>query len=421
MTIWIIEPRDPLIVRDGRPFGPNPGARASTLPFPLPSTIVGGLRHKAGLDQEGTFDRAAVNFVLSLSLRGPLLAELGNEGALVQLLFPAPADALALAPETENLPEPYIRVQRLFPQRLAGAPLSNQPEGMAFIAPAERVPNKVSSKAPRFWSEAVFMNWLSDPRDDELRTISGLGLGVLKNDARTHVSVRPETQTARDGALFQTRGLEFTWRDSEAQRTKEAFLTKRLALAAAFEQGHTPYSPAYFVGGLAPLGGERRLMRWSTVERSLPTPPAGMFEHIIATRRARVVLLTPALFDSQRADDPTQRVVHRPPLQWLRGGVAATLIAAAVARPQVVSGWDMNADNGVDEQGRAFPRGKPKPTRRLAPAGAVYFITWPEGADVSAWLRATWMQNVSDAEQDCRDGFGLAAIGAWPRREENGL
>jgi hypothetical protein len=28
---WIIEPRDPLIVRDGRPFGPNPSAQAISL------------------------------------------------------------------------------------------------------------------------------------------------------------------------------------------------------------------------------------------------------------------------------------------------------------------------------------------------------------------------------------------------------
>jgi len=59
--------------------------------------------------------------------------------------------------------------------------------------------------------------------------------------------------------------------------------------------------------------------------------------------------------------------------------------------------------------------GKPKKTRRLAPAGTVYFIEWPVGADVRAWLNATWMQNVSDSEQDQRDGFGLAAIGVWPQ------
>ena len=56
MTTWIIEPHDPLIFRDGRPFGPNPGARAKTLSFPFPSTTTGGVRTRAGLDKDkGTF------------------------------------------------------------------------------------------------------------------------------------------------------------------------------------------------------------------------------------------------------------------------------------------------------------------------------------------------------------------------------
>jgi CRISPR-associated protein Cmr3 len=52
MTVWIMEPHDPLLVRDGRPFGSNPGARARSLLFPFPSTIAGGMRTRAGLRAE---------------------------------------------------------------------------------------------------------------------------------------------------------------------------------------------------------------------------------------------------------------------------------------------------------------------------------------------------------------------------------
>ena len=48
MTLWRIEPRGPLIVRDGRPFGLNPGARAESLDFPFPATIAGARHHRAG-------------------------------------------------------------------------------------------------------------------------------------------------------------------------------------------------------------------------------------------------------------------------------------------------------------------------------------------------------------------------------------
>src|SRR6266446_9986611 len=78
MAIWIIEPRDPLIVRDGRPFGPDPGARATSLPFPFPSTTTGGVRTRAGLNDRGIFDLAGKQLedLKQLSVRGPLLVQL---------------------------------------------------------------------------------------------------------------------------------------------------------------------------------------------------------------------------------------------------------------------------------------------------------------------------------------------------------
>ena len=59
-------------------------------------------------------------------------------------------------------------------------------------------------------------------------------------------------------------------------------------------------------------------------------------------------------------------------------------------------------------------RGRPKPTRRLAPAGSVYFLELT-GADdaIGRFVDAVWLQAISDDEQDQRDGFGLALLGAW--------
>lgn len=393
MTIWIIEPRDPLIARDGRPFGPDPGARASTLPFPPPSAIVGGLRHKAGMDADGRFDGspATIERIKQLMLRGPILAELEDETDTVrQFLFPAPTDALVLEPARSSGAVDPVRVLRLAPREMLTTVVTNMPDSLQPVMPALRVPDKVSSRAPRFWHQSAFENWLLNPREDLSTTLDELGITGLDQDARMHVSVRPETQTAREGALFQTRGLEFTWRDRHVQQREEAFVTRRLGLAAAFEDETGAYTPPRFSGGFAPLGGERRLMRWKTVDQTLPDPPDGLIDRIIAERCARVILITPAVFKEG----------YRPPLAWERGGVTAELKAAAVPRAQVISGWDLHL-------------GKPKPTRRLAPAGSVYFIEWPAGANARAWIDATWMQNVSDDEQDRRDGFGLAVLGVW--------
>ncbi|MGB9631795.1 MAG: type III-B CRISPR module-associated Cmr3 family protein [Chloroflexaceae bacterium] len=393
MTIWIIEPRDPLIARDGRPFGPDPGARASTLPFPPPSAIVGGLRHKAGMDADGRFDGspATIERIKQLLLRGPILAELEDEtDAVRQFLFPAPADAIVFEPAGSSGEVDPVRILRLAPRELPTKVVTNMPDGLQPVMPARRVPDKVSSRAPRFWHQSAFEHWLLNPQEDLSTTLDELGITGLDQDARMHVSVRPETQTAREGALFQTRGLEFTWRDRKAQQREEAFVTRRLGLAATFEDETGAYTSPHFSGGFAPLGGERRLMRRKTVDMTLPAPPDGLIDRVITEQRARVILITPAVF----------REGYRPPLAWKRGGVTAEIKAAAVPRAQVISGWDLHL-------------GKPRQTRRLAPAGSVYFIEWPAGVDVRAWIDATWMQNISDNEQDRRDGFGLAVLGVW--------
>lgn len=74
MELWIIEPRDPLIARDGRPFGPYPGARARPLNFPFPSTIAGGLRTRAGQDQSGRFEAKNIPAVKQIGIRGRAIA-----------------------------------------------------------------------------------------------------------------------------------------------------------------------------------------------------------------------------------------------------------------------------------------------------------------------------------------------------------
>src|SRR5438132_10498971 len=92
MAIWLIEPHDPLIVRDGRPFGPDPSARAESLSFPFPSTTTGGVRTRAGLKAEGMFDVSQIERVKQIKVRGPLLVQLTQSGdAIEKWLVPAPA------------------------------------------------------------------------------------------------------------------------------------------------------------------------------------------------------------------------------------------------------------------------------------------------------------------------------------------
>lgn len=210
-------------------------------------------------------------------------------------------------------------------------------------------------------------------------------------EQRLHVSIDADKEVARDGMLFQTSGMEFTIPGKGNQRLGDA---QRLALAVVVDDD-SDFVPR---PGLACFGGERRLVTWRKSNVDLPSCPADLEEKIIVDKACRIILLTPAHFE--KGYHPTWLLKEATSQHKVR----AQLTAIAIQRPQVVSGWDLALK-------------KPKPSRRLAPAGTVFFLTI-EGSDdeIRAWVRDTWMQCISDNEQDRIDGFGLAVFGSWSGR-----
>ncbi|NJP05010.1 MAG: CRISPR-associated protein Cmr3 [Chloroflexaceae bacterium] len=389
MPLWIIEPRDPLIVRDGRPFGPNPGARAISLPFPFPSTIAGGIRSRAGVDKNGTFDTNDSNIqrVKQIGIRGPLLIELNDTDAL-RWLVPAPADVVIFDKDKQ------LDLRRLVPLNTPANHITNLPDGLDhLVGQVCPDPRKVSRDAPRFWYWEQFKQWLLDSTQITTIVPNKLGHNGPITETRMHVSIQGDTQTASEGALFQTSGLAFTHQYSE-QHIKRT----RLALAVATGDPLANFNGG--TGGFAPLGGERRLMNWwkYTEEEQLPGCPEHLWTRIAESEACRLVLLTPACFQNG----------YQPLLKTLtHAGVQPKIKAIAIQRAQVISGWDMAANNG---------KGAPKPTRRLAPAGTVFFLNFEGAKDkdaIQSWIQAIWMQCISDDPQDRLDGFGLAVLGHW--------
>jgi CRISPR-associated protein Cmr3 len=410
MTLWIMEPRDPLQVRDGRPFGPDPGARATSLPFPFPSTLAGGIRSRAGVDENGVFQyvgrdeatRRYLQRLKQLRVRGPLLVELakdngdikseeeqeanGSKISVAQYFLPAPSDALLFSGRTEET----VRIHQLLPLELppqAATDLDHR--GLLFVGPADDgEPGKPSSNAPAYWSWKHFYTWMLHPSEltEEDLLPAHLGLRELERDRRQHVSIDSDKEIAKDGMLFETSGLEFTAPGSGEQRLSNA---RRLALAVAAEDDAYETYP-----GLTGFGGERRICTWRKSSAELPKCSEELEESIIAASHCRLLLLTPACFGQGYLPE------------WLQGdaarrGITVELKAIAVQRPRIVSGWDLEL-------------GRPKPARRLAPAGTVLFLSLQGQSDaLRAWVRSTWMQCVSDKEEDRIDGFGLAVFGVW--------
>lgn len=394
-TTWIMEPRDPLIVRDGRPFGSAPGARATSLPFPFPSTIAGGIRARAGVNEDGVFqyspkeDAEALEHIKRLRVRGPLLVQLTADGGKITpegWLVPAPLDALLLPSQAKDA----ARIQRLVPLQLppGGETDLDQRALLCVGQQSNNDPGKPLKEPPVYWYWQQFQTWLLNPAQLTGRELplSQLGLRGPVHERRQHVSIEDEKENAKDGMLFETSGLEFTAPGSGRKRFAEA---RRLALAVVIDERGYTVRP-----GLTSFGGERRLMTWRRSSAELPSCPEELERAIVATSHCRLFLLTPACFNQG----------YLP--QWLQEqarsyGIDITLKSIAIQRPQVVSGWDL-------------AEGRPRSSRRLAPAGTVLFLSLDGKEDaIRQWIRETWMQCISDNDLDRADGFGLAVLGTW--------
>ena len=400
MTIWIIEPHDPLIVRDGKPFGPNPGALANSLPFPFPSTTTGGVRTRAGLNDNGVFDREKIEIVKQITVRGPLLVEYdASEGAL-QWMAPAPYDALLLpgspdASGAKDAADAKPKIKQLVPLNLSPVDaMTNldpalQPVGMP--NPGKQDKDKPLQNPPRFWYWKHFETWLLHPERLAEMTLGELGHHGPQRERRIHVSIDPEKLTGKDGALFGTSGLEFS-----SGKPDKLSSAKQLALAVSVDSEVGEQMPK----GLAGFAGERRIVSWRKSSSDFPSPtcPDELVEDILEHKACRLILLTPAYFSNGYT--PADSDITRQ-------GVTPRLTGIAVKRPEVVSGWDLAI-------------GKPKPSRRLAPAGTVLYFKFDGGEDanaIRAWIDDTWMMCVGDSAA-CNDGFGLAVLGTWPGKLE---
>jgi CRISPR-associated protein Cmr3 len=399
MNIWILEPRDPLIVRDGRPFGPDPGARATSLPFPFPSTIAGGIRARAGLNDQGAFkytknDEAELKRLKQLRVRGPLLVRLTeNSGDITpdNWLVPAPGDALLLPPKKKKANEEVVLIQQLEPLVLPqGAQTDIDAQELAFVGqPVQDEQSKPLKRAPAYWYWNIFETWLLNPSAlaGQEKLLFQLGLPGLVREQRLHVSIDADKEIAKDGMLFETSGLEFTVPGLGEKHLSEA---QRLALAVAVDDDNDYKIHA----GLTSFGGERRIVTWRKSSAKLPPCLEDIVKQIVNQRHCRIILLTPACFE--QGYSPTW--LH---IEAAKYGIQADLKAIAVQRPQVVSGWD-------------FALNEPKPSRRLAPAGTVMFLSLKGSEEaMGTWIRDMWMQCISDNPQDRTDGFGLAVLGTW--------
>ena len=378
MNLKLAIPRDPLIFRDGKPFTAVPGERSKSMPFPFPATLAGAVRTRIGTNSSGEFDTTQIKSLLKISVRGPFLVELDENQLITEWYFPAPADALIVA--EDGLTTRYA----LAPLDISNDIQSNLDVNLKLIGAKHNIKTKSISNLPLYWTWELLQEWLLKPPDEEtidLETFNAIH-GPAR-ETRTHVSIDPKTQTAVAGALFQTSGMEFI------QLKQGDPLSKSSQLALAIE------TTVDFANGMGFLGGERRVIRWEKAQgekAKLPECPQNLKDQIKRDAHCRLILATPAHFKEGYLSTEFEKK-HKIKIQ-----------AVALPRYQTISGWDYAAKNG---------RGAPKPTRRLVPAGSVYFIKFEDKSQIENFVNKVWLHSISDDEQSQYDGFGLALLGTW--------
>jgi CRISPR-associated protein Cmr3 len=382
MSFWHIEPRDPLAVRDGRPN--NGRSEPLTLSFPFPSTIAGMVRTHLGSDERGVFElHDDLDSLRRAAIRGPLLVRL-RDG---RIYVPPPRDCVVLEKQPKGR-----AIQALLPMSPPpGAVLDEEltPQVVGF-GTSETPTRKPARSAPAWWSWPMLEEWLAMPsaRDsDAAEAFLREGLPRLPLEPRMHVKIG-ERFTSEEGMLFQSSGLRF-------QITPKG---DRFAIGFSVDTAGLGGGARTLREGVSPCGGERRLVYWQHAPGielpRLPTAVRDALRKQEPRARVRVSLLTPAIFEEGfRPGKGEGQLLQE------RHGVKVSLAAALVPRPETISGWDLEA------------RG-PKKSRRVVSAGSVYWIDL-DGAplDRLRWAEEVMMTNVSDGEQDRRDGFGLAVVG----------
>lgn len=380
----VVTPRDPVILRDGRPFGQIGTPQTGVHRWPRPSTLLGMARTYLGTLRSPDFFRDAetkaenIAAIRNVSLEWYLPAQSGEDEQPVETFLPPPADALAFLAEKDT---GHLKILRMTPQSLRDGEATDI-EWPGWEYPWLEVQEKPARETPVFWRWSQYKKWLETGKFDAPVSADELGLTAPETEERTHVAISPETGSAEDSRLFTTLGVRFA---------KDTVIAARLAVGTEDEVPERD---------IAALGGDRRpaFVRWGQNQVDWPKPP----EKLEPGRGLRLFLISPAIFDAgwlptwleKTRDGNFQKVPGT--------DVRLRLRSACVPRWQPGHGWDMTI--GKD--------GAPKPMRKLVPAGAVYFVE--VDGDREEAMKTLWNRSLCENDQDRRDGLGRVLAGNWP-------
>jgi len=364
MNWHYLEPVDVLVLRANKLFG-GPGSYGESLVPPWPSAAAGAIRSsilvRDGVDLAAFASCKTTHSTLGspaepgmFSVRAFHLARRQGDG--YEALYAPPADLLISKTDGKD-----IEVHRLIPHPLG--------QGIESSMPTDKLPILAQTgrgKPDSCWwlTEAAYADYLAGKTPKPGQMVKTDQLWSL--DERVGIGLEAERRRARDGQLFTVQAVAF--------HEGIGFLAATDGDGLAGET-------------LLRFGGDGRAARCQPVRGY--RPPAANLQAILDAGRCRIVLAGPGLFpDGWRLPGMAEDG------EFELAGVKGRVVAAAVDRPEVISGWDL-------------ARRQPKTAQRTAPTGSVY---WIEGLQASPEAlgklakRGLWPEEGYDAQRRA-EGF----------------
>ncbi|MDR1376457.1 MAG: type III-B CRISPR module-associated protein Cmr3 [Synergistaceae bacterium] len=381
-----IQPIDPLISRDSRPFGQGQGTKIRSLEWLTPSVVCGSLRTSVG-KSVGSFD---VQKLKSIKVRGPFLE------CEKSLYFPRPLDFVTDQSMSNggSISGYAIRPKALNPEDgVTEMPLGLDPTFAQDLPEEDFKPEHV----PAFWSADAMSRWLAGElaREGRFSLPSSDCLEGPAKDERVHVGICSETGASEDSLLFSTTGLDFKVK-REGEKISQMSISIEVEPPEDYRETiEKKLSPLHV------LGGERRLAEWRLLENTKNTIKGWTPPRISETTRLRMILATPAIFSQGWLPGWIDKGTKEGTIPGTN--VKVSLVSAVIGRWVPISGWSY-------ETGHSGP----KPLRRMVPAGSVYFLKAIDAQSFDSTLfESLWLRSVCDDAQDRNDGFGAALWGTW--------
>ncbi len=210
---------------------------------------------------------------------------------------------------------------------------------------------------------------------------------LWKTDSRLGIARDHHYKTAAEGKIYTTEGVS---------------LEKDTSFLVGYSGKNIPK------GGLLRLGGDGR---GAVIESCEGVElPNGVGEPKDEWDDFRMVLITSGVFPEGWLPPGCRFEGEGVVLEF--NGVKAQLMAVAMGRYEVISGWDL-------------ANHKPKPARKVVPAGSVYWFTCLEGKPNA--LKPLWENTLYEAlgnridpelKVRRREGFGRVWFGKWEEEKE---